>query len=70
MEQPVLRENAVNLFPLFLFLVFMTIGLKYLFRGVGDYELANLSGFIGIVLFFIARWFWAPDRRAQVGYVL
>jgi len=51
-------QNSTNLFPLFIFLIFVIIGLKYLYRGVGDYALANFSGFLGLVLFFIIRYFY------------
>ncbi|MGC9058704.1 MAG: ATP-binding protein [Candidatus Nanoarchaeia archaeon] len=53
-----LSLNSINLFPLFIFAIFVLIGLKYLYRGIGDYALANFSGFVGIVLFFIIRYLW------------
>jgi len=37
--------------------------MRYLFRGTGDYELANLSGFVGILLFFVIRFFWKAKRN-------
>jgi len=61
--QGVVRNEAINLFPIFIFMVFIIIGLKYLYRGAGDYELANFSGFIGIILFFLIRFLWSGRRK-------
>jgi ATP/maltotriose-dependent transcriptional regulator MalT len=61
--QGVVRNEAINLFPIFIFIVFIIIGLKYLYRGAGDYELANFSGFIGIILFFLIRFLWSGRRK-------
>ncbi|MEM2954774.1 MAG: AAA family ATPase [Candidatus Nanoarchaeia archaeon] len=63
-EEPDFSNNTtVNLFPLFIFAIFVLIGLKYLYRGVGEYDLANFSGFLGIVLFFIMRYIWFWKRK-------
>lgn len=61
--QGVVKNDAVNLFPIFIFAVFVIIGLKYLLRGTGDYELANFTGFIGIILFFLVRFIWSGRRK-------
>ena len=59
----VIRDDAVNLFPIFILMVFVIVGSKYLFRGSGEYELANISGFFGIILLFAMRFFASFGRK-------
>jgi len=59
----VIRDDAVNLFPVFILIVFIIVGSKYLFRGSGEYELANISGFFGIILLFAMRFFSSFRRN-------
>jgi len=52
------QDKGINLFPVFFLFAFVLIGMKYLLRITDDYELANISGFVGIIVFFIIRFVW------------
>jgi len=50
------KDGAINLFPLVLMFLVSLVALRYLFRGMQDYEMASLSSFVGLMSMFAVRY--------------